>query len=60
MATPPPLAGSERNASMDRGAHLPAEGGQPPTMTSTETNVTGTAPPPSTENPDLTSPLDTE
>ena len=45
---------------MDGGAHLPAEGGQPPTMTSTETNVTGMPPSPTTDYPDLTATLDTE
>ena len=57
MATPTPPAGSER---MEGDAHFPEEEGQSPTMTSTEPNVTGTLQPPSTENQDFTTTLDTE
>ena len=45
---------------MDGGACFPTEGGQPPAITSTEPNDTGMPPPPSTENPDVTTTLDTE
>ena len=60
MSTPPPPAVSERNSSVEGVAHFPEEEGQPSTMTSTEPNVTGTLPPPSTENQDFTATLDTE